>query len=52
MPRTMERTTITMPPGLRDKAHLIGVNISRVASIAVSDAVKRLEENTEPSGVR
>lgn len=38
-----ERTTITLPNGLRDRAHYAKINISGIASDAVLHAVKEKE---------
>ncbi|GEM_PF-5297939 len=41
-----ERTTITLREGLRDRAHARGLNISALASDAVSRALKVSKEKT------
>jgi len=38
-----ERTTISLPPGLRERAHKAEINISAVAAIAVLRHVKSKE---------
>lgn len=43
---TTERTTITLPKGLRNRAHAAGINISRVSAIEVSRRVKLFEKET------
>jgi post-segregation antitoxin (ccd killing protein) len=48
MART-EPTTISMPLGLRGKAHEHGLCISRVASNAIRDAVEKLEKEVGES---
>lgn len=39
----MERTTITLPKGLRDRAHNARINISGITSAAVLDALQEKE---------
>jgi len=41
-----DRIMVTMPPGLRDRAHRAGINISGVAAIAVSRMVELSEKET------
>lgn len=41
-----ERMCITMPKGLRDRAHAAGINISGVAANAVSRIVEISEKET------
>lgn len=43
---TYERVLITMPPGLRDRAHAAGINVSGVSAIAVSRIVEISEKET------
>lgn len=39
-----ERTTITLPIGLRDRAHARGINISALAASAVLRTIKASKE--------
>lgn len=44
-----QRTTITLPEGLRDKAHRVGLNISGIAAKAVLQSIRAKErEAGEP----
>lgn len=36
-------TNIQLPKGLPKKAHDLGINISRVATVALEEAVKKME---------
>lgn len=42
--RTKERTNVSLPKGLAARAHKLGINVSAVVTIAVENAVKKLEE--------
>lgn len=39
----MEPVNVTMPIGLRDKARAHGLCVSRLATIAIQEAVRKLE---------
>lgn len=42
----MEKITITLPMGTKEKAHGAGINISKVCSIAVSEAIGKMTERS------
>ena len=43
---TYERVLVTMPPGLRDRAHAAGINVSGVAAAALLCSVQAIEKET------
>jgi len=49
--RRMARTTITMPRSLTDKAHSLGINVSKTACIAIEKAVQSLEQSQNQADV-
>jgi post-segregation antitoxin (ccd killing protein) len=42
--RMKESTNISLPNGLKERAHNAGINISAVATAAIEQRVKRIEE--------
>jgi post-segregation antitoxin (ccd killing protein) len=45
-----QRICVTLPDGLRDRAHAAGINVSGVAAIAVLRSVQALEKETGEIG--
>lgn len=41
----MEKATITLPEGLRERAHANGINVSAVAAAALLRSVQALEKD-------
>lgn len=41
-----QRICVTLPPGLRDRAHAAGINVSGVATAALLRSVQALEKET------
>lgn len=48
----MARSTVYLPDGLPQRAHAVGINVSRVAANAVEDAVQKLEKPKETPEIR
>jgi post-segregation antitoxin (ccd killing protein) len=40
----MERIYITLPDGLKTRAHDLGINVSKASANAVSEMVKKVEQ--------
>jgi len=48
----MERIDISVPAGLKEKAHSNGINISKICVIALTETIEKLERKTvEPARV-
>jgi len=42
----MEKVTLTLPDGLKQKAHDHGINVSKTCANAVSEIVQKIEHGT------